>query len=419
MSTPLAAWTVMVYLAGDNNLDAAGVDDLLEMKVVGSTPEVNVVAQFDRQSSVLQTRRFYLRQGGDLDADVVAELGETNTGDPAVLADFASWAITTYPAQRYMLVIWNHGSGWDDSDIYAAARKEANVDIVHRGMTVAPADNVAQGTVALQQLRRITSGRKRRALFRSTILEAIRTRAIAFDDAAQDFLDNIELKRVLASIKKMAKEKIDLLGMDACMMNMLEVGYQLRSSASILVGSEEIEPGDGWPYDTILAQLVKTPQMTTAELAKLIVDQYIQSYSAGEAVTLSAVQLSSLGDLLTELNKLAQALLDNRSDDALMLGLYRARQKVQSYDVADYVDLADLCQRIKQQIANQPVQAACEGVLRAVQTTVLTSAFNAKQMRGSHGISIYYPQRELSPLYNRLDFAKKSKWDEFLKAILA
>lgn len=409
----------MVYLAGDNNLDAAGVDDLLEMKVVGSTPEVNLVAQFDRQSSLLQTRRFYLRQGGDLDADVVAELGETNTGDPAVLADFASWAITNYPAQRYMLVIWNHGSGWDDSDIYAAARKEANVDIVHRGMTVAPAANVAQGTVALQQLRRITSGRKRRALFRSTILEAIRTRAIAFDDAAQDFLDNIELKRVLASIKKMAKEKIDLLGMDACMMNMLEVGYQLRSSAAILVGSEEIEPGDGWPYDTILAQLVKTPQMTATELAKLIVDQYIHSYSAEEAVTLSAVQLGSLGGLLTAVDKLAQALLDNRSDDAVMLGLYRARQKVQSYDVVDYVDLADLCQQIKQQITNQPIQEACEGVLRAVQATVLSSAFNTKLMKGSHGISIYYPQRELSPLYNRLDFAKKSKWDEFLKAILA
>ena len=83
----------MVYLAGDNNLDAAGVDDLLEMKAVGSTADVNIVAQFDRQGKGLQTRRFYLRKGDNLDADVVAELGETNTGDPAVLTDFATWAI--------------------------------------------------------------------------------------------------------------------------------------------------------------------------------------------------------------------------------------------------------------------------------------------------------------------------------------
>ena len=198
----------MVYLAGDNNLDAAGVDDLLEMKAVGSTADVNIVAQFDRQGKGLQTRRFYLRKGDNLDADVVAELGETNTGDPAVLTDFAIWAITTYPAQRYMLVIWNHGSGWDDSDIYEAARDEASLNITHRSRTLQPASDVAQGNVSLGRLRRISSGRKRRALFRSTIIESIRARAIAFDDNAMDFLDNIELKRSLNEIKALTKRKI-------------------------------------------------------------------------------------------------------------------------------------------------------------------------------------------------------------------
>jgi hypothetical protein len=103
----------------------------------------------DRQGKGLQTRRFYLRKGDNLDADVVAELGETNTGDPAVLTDFATWAITTYPAQRYMLVIWNHGSGWDDSDIYEAARDEASLNITHRSRTLQPANDVAQGDVSL------------------------------------------------------------------------------------------------------------------------------------------------------------------------------------------------------------------------------------------------------------------------------
>lgn len=409
----------MVYLAGDNNLDAAGVDDLLEMKTVGSTPDVNIVAQFDRQSSSLQTRRFYLRQGKDLDADAVAELGETNTGDPAVLIDFATWAITNYPAQRYLLIIWNHGSGWDDTDIYAAARAEANVDIVHRGMTVVPASDVAQGTVSLQQIRRIASGRKRRALFRSTIVEAIRTRAIAFDDAAQDFLDNLELKQVLNAIKKVTQHKIDVLGMDACLMNMVEVGYQLRNSTAILVGSEEVEPGDGWPYDTFLAELVKKPQIKGDELAKLIVEHYIKSYMPGDPVTQSALKVNRLGDLLKALDQLAQALLSSRSDDVVMLALYRARQKVQSYDVPDYVDLADLCNKIKQFVANQPIIDACDAVLGALQNAVLASAFGSQQVAGSHGVSIYYPQSDYSPLYNRLDFAQKSKWDDFLKAMLA
>jgi hypothetical protein len=46
-----ADWTVMVYLAGDNNLDGAGVADLREMKKVGSSASVNVIAQFDRAGS--------------------------------------------------------------------------------------------------------------------------------------------------------------------------------------------------------------------------------------------------------------------------------------------------------------------------------------------------------------------------------
>ena len=50
-------------------------------------------------------------------------LKETNTGDPKVLADFLQWGLTEYPAKRTMVVLWNHGSGWDDTDIYAEARK--------------------------------------------------------------------------------------------------------------------------------------------------------------------------------------------------------------------------------------------------------------------------------------------------------
>ena len=69
MASPPAgkkSWTFMVYMAGDNNLDPEGVQDLQEMKKVGSTAEVNVIAQFDRcrgtySQAVLFTER---RQSG-------------------------------------------------------------------------------------------------------------------------------------------------------------------------------------------------------------------------------------------------------------------------------------------------------------------------------------------------------------------
>ena len=40
-----AKWTFMVYLAGDNDLSTAGEKDIGEMRSVGSSPDVNVIAK--------------------------------------------------------------------------------------------------------------------------------------------------------------------------------------------------------------------------------------------------------------------------------------------------------------------------------------------------------------------------------------
>ena len=55
--TPKKNWTLLIYLARDNDLDAAGVNDLEEMKTVRSSAEVNVIAQFDRQGANRNTNR--------------------------------------------------------------------------------------------------------------------------------------------------------------------------------------------------------------------------------------------------------------------------------------------------------------------------------------------------------------------------
>ena len=111
-------WTVMVYMAGDNNLDGAGVVDLEEMKKVGSTNQLNVIVQFDRQGKDQATNRYYVRKGGPVARDVVESLGETNMGDPKVLEDFVTWSAKHYPAKHTLLVLWNHGAGWDDANLY-------------------------------------------------------------------------------------------------------------------------------------------------------------------------------------------------------------------------------------------------------------------------------------------------------------
>jgi hypothetical protein len=106
-----AKWTVMVYMAGDNNLDSASLRDISEMAKVGSSRKVNILVQLDRGKDLL-TRRFYVTEGGGYEKDIVETFEETNTGDPKVLESFILWAIEKYPARRYFLILWNHEGGW-------------------------------------------------------------------------------------------------------------------------------------------------------------------------------------------------------------------------------------------------------------------------------------------------------------------
>ena len=119
-------WTALVYLAGDNgrflsSLEGEGVSDLLEMKDVGSSDTLDIVAQFDAMTDHA-SRRYHISKGGRLAHDLVLDLGDTNSGDAQVLLDFITWGVRAYPAQHYLLVLWNHGSGWKDDDIFAPYR---------------------------------------------------------------------------------------------------------------------------------------------------------------------------------------------------------------------------------------------------------------------------------------------------------
>lgn len=397
-------WTVMVYMAGDNNLDPDGVQDLLEMKRVGSTDQLDIVAQFDRAAGHV-ARRYHLSRGGIVTGDAVASLGEVNTGDPANLSDFIRWAVKGYPAHHYLLVLWNHGQGWDDTDVYADERHRA--------------------------LRRLASGRLRHALFHAPVRHALKAarhggerRAILLDDNAKDFLDNQELAQVMAGTAKLLKRKLDVLGMDACLMSMAEVGYQVRDSAAFTVGSEQTEPGNGWPYHRILAALAARPAMTPRELSALIVEQYLASYPVADdpgsgIVTQSACDLARAPALAKAVTALAKALRRALADPAQLQRLLTARMQAQSYDVRDNIDLMDYCQLVAQAGADPALAKACQGVIDAVQQGyVLAQGFKGKTMKHSNGVAIYFPTDAVSPLYAGLAFARKTGWGDFLSAYL-
>ena len=57
----------------------------------------------------------YVTQDDDLDrlgSQVVEDLGEVNMADGQTLVDFVKWAMENYPADKYALILSDHGMGW-------------------------------------------------------------------------------------------------------------------------------------------------------------------------------------------------------------------------------------------------------------------------------------------------------------------
>jgi hypothetical protein len=397
-------WTVMVYMAGDNSLDPEGVKDLREMKTTGSTDNINVIAQFDRASGHT-AKRYYIKQGGTVSDDAVFDLGNINTGDPTRLLDFIKWGVDSFKAQHYLLVLWNHGQGWDDTDIFSEDR-------------FAP-------------FSRYTNKHMRNRLFLPSFKNVLTetrdehiARAILIDDDSKDFIDNQEMQHVLDEACTYMGRRLDVLGMDACLMSMAEVGYQIRNSTEYTVGSEQTEPGQGWPYDTILRTLSQSPDMSPSDLSSMIVDKYLESFTISDGVTLSACNLSKVNMVATTMKALASALTTSllyatASDTTASDRIQIVRNQVRYYDVPDNVDLVDLCELMIQANINTEISSASQAVINAVNNYVIREGDLGDTVTNSNGVAIYFPRLSLSPLYKLLDWTRDTGWDTFLTQYLA
>lgn len=420
-------WTLLVYLGGDNDLEERCLDDLREMKAVGSSEAIAVVAQIDRMSDTV-TRRYFVRPGGALENDVVQELPEINTGDPDTLVDFVRWATDAYPAQRTALILGSHGTGWKDSDIYRLADSTA----VER-------DELAP---ALERDADNDAPRLLRALFLSTIGQVLaypaEERAIMFDDTARDFLDSVELRRALRQLAADSGRPIDVIGFDACLMSGIEIAFQLEDTCQVLIGSQNNEPGHGWPYDRILRRLSDQPDCDPDTLAHIIVEEFASQYLASPpriGVTLSALRMSRLPALAAALDNLAVHLcLEFAQDEHMLVTLMSIQRHVTRFTDRDYVDLLHLTRLIAERVQSPILRAdaqAVEALLHDHQTgsSVIAASYAPPKDVASAapmtpgwpgsvmgGISIYWPRVRLSPAYLQTEFARNGQWNRFLHA---
>jgi len=378
-----AKWTFMVYMAGDNNLDGAALRDIAEMAKAGSTKDVNILVQLDRIEDQ-KTRRFRITPGGGFKKDCIETFSETNTGDPQILYSFCKWAVDNYPADRYALILWNHGSGW-----WEDAKSRAAVAPVRR---------------------------PHRPLFRHAFPQA--HRSICYDDTSGgDALDNRELRVVLAGICALLGRKIDLLGMDACLMNMVEVAWQLRDSVQVIVGSEIEEPFDGWPYAEILSRFAARPRQDAAAFARWIVKSYLASYKGkGETVTQSALDLCRTAVVVTKIDALSGALLAALETDAKPVAS-AWKNSPRFYD-DNYIDLLCFAKNLRRS-PGPDLQAKAEALIAALKPgerrLILSQGKIGRDVRGTGGLSIYFPGDRINPAYRALDFCIDCRWPVFLE----
>ena len=108
--------------ADDKILEQDIYVDLNEAERVGSSDRVHIVAQVDRyrggyrgDGDWTETKRLYLTQDGNLQqvgSQTAADLGEVNMSDGETLVDFVTWAVDTFPADKHVLIMSDHGMGW-------------------------------------------------------------------------------------------------------------------------------------------------------------------------------------------------------------------------------------------------------------------------------------------------------------------
>ena len=264
-------WTVMVYLDGDNNLEHSALMDMLEMEQ--SLPEdVEVVVRVDRHkahSDVLGnwsgTRLYRVRRGEPFDikkaamglnvplpkdfaSELLEDWGEADMADPATLVRFIRTVAEHFPAKRYALIPWDHGSG-------AALAGMLNDE------------DGGKGSMSLRDFAR------------------------AVHQGAQ-FLP---------------RKRFDLVKYELCLMGQLDVLYETVPLADYAFASPPVEPCQGSDYLSILPMFRK--DVTTRDLLAHMVDMNIAYYTdLGRPAAFSAYDLSAMAEVNVKLLRLSQKL---------------------------------------------------------------------------------------------------------------
>lgn len=393
---------IFIFMAGDNNLDIYGTEDIKEMLDVDIKPDVNVIVQFDRRRAMPWedpseriTKRFQVENH---ELITLQDIGETNTGDPFVLKDFLAWGLESYPADRNFVIIWNHGGGIKDTDIYKSIgpKVKSSLFVSPKDRTTTTFDRLKNKAIDIAGMEKIDE------------LLNVSEKMVCTDDTSRDFLDNIELKSALS----LPAKKFDIIAFDACLMSMYEIMYQLKDQTDFIIGSQEIEPPEGWPYKLVLDYLSSKPSVSNRNLSAKIVELFKESYADKEKhVTQSVIATISIEESASNLNSFTESLL--YSLQLIKGDLYDILSACQRFREGDYIDLYDFVTLCKNNIAIESITNYANQLLSSLDRIIIANCILGDKVKNAHGVSIFFPLKkpdaEVIDMYSKLDISLKYK----------
>ena len=329
-------WTIFVYLCGSDLESDGGAasSDIEEAFAAKGSGQVKVVYQtggsyFWYQNINENRVQRYLLEDGDL--TLVDEKPEANMGTASTLADFLSWGVSNYPSERMGLILWDHGSG--------------------------------------------------------------SINGVCFDEQYDyDSLTLGELDHALNQVYDQMTDRFEFIGFDACLMSTLETANVLTPYARYMYASQEMEPGSGWDYTSLLNNLAANPDQDGAQLGEKVCREYYDhcadyGFGSQRSATFSIIDLSKIDDVLISMNEAFRVVYEQGDLGDVTRAVLEADSFGGNSVSEGYSNMLDLGNMLDQLSGyGQEVRDA----LQTLQSCVLYT-MNGRLHKNASGLSVYYP----------------------------
>lgn len=349
--------TVMVYMCA-SDLERKGgfaTADLREMMSADIGENINLLiltgGAVRWKNSIISSEKTQLWQIKGQQINLLEAFEKTDMTSPETLRDFIKMAVQKAPADRYGLIMWDHGAGTTGGFGYDENFRNS------------PAMSIAEMDTALKEA------------------------GVAFD----------------------------FVGFDACLMATLETALVMERHADYMVASQMPEPGSGWNYKEWLSALNRNPSIATPELLKTIVDSFAAACTPLEkrnGVTLSAVDLTQLGGLIQALNGFSLSHADLLYNAQGYTKISQARSNSAIQYSRDEADLGDMMKNIDED-SGGAIKNALESCVIYSQSTIsgcsgLNIYFPYNSLQNVDAALQLYDKIHMSESYTRLILAFSS-----------